>query len=49
MTLFHCINLLGCKIHQMCFNNWHLDELKVSWDENAWKLIAHPHLLGVGH
>ena len=30
--------VLGCKIFKICFNNWHLDKLKNSWDDYTCKL-----------
>ena len=29
----------GGEYTKFCYSNWHLDELKVSWDENTCKLI----------
>jgi len=35
---FHHISL-GCKICRTLFQDWHFDELKVSWDDSICKLI----------
>ena len=42
----HCIhdkfcykNVLDAEYIKVCFNNWHLDELKVSWDGGTCRII----------
>ena len=37
MTIFHYIIFLDENIPKLCFHNWHLDELKVSQDDNIKK------------
>ena len=39
LSLNFIMDLLGCKLYHFFFDNWHLDELKVSFDDNVCKLI----------
>jgi hypothetical protein len=38
MTICQCKNVLDVENIKLCFNNWHSDELKVSWDDSYCKV-----------
>ena len=43
MTIFHFKVVRMQNYTKLCFNIWNLDELKVSWDDNTYKLKSYPH------
>ena len=39
MMIFHCTNVRMNYKPNFIPNSWHLDELKVSWDDNFCKIV----------